>query len=141
MKPSQPHHCPPWICKTQETPVTPSENSPSSSSLSINLFDNPYPLPDPHHHQVQILPDIDWISVLSGDQPPSTFLTDSSLLEEKFLGQVRAFRDRTSKLPDEYFVALVRDMITRDALLTYQTMVNGLDEVKDETGSSPSTWA
>ncbi|CAN6555722.1 unnamed protein product [Malus baccata var. baccata] len=72
---------------------------------------------------------------------PSTFLPDSSLPEEEFLDQVRALRDRTGELPDEYFVALVGDMITEDALPTYQTMVNGLDGVKDETGSSPSAWA
>ena len=50
-------------------------------------------------------------------------------------------RERTDELPDEYFVVLVGDMITEEALPTYQTMINTLDGVKDETGASPSPWA
>ncbi|KAK9944076.1 hypothetical protein M0R45_009660 [Rubus argutus] len=33
------------------------------------------------------------------------------------------------------------DMITEDALPTYQSLINGLDGVTDETSSSPSPWA
>lgn len=44
-------------------------------------------------------------------------------------------------LPDDYFVVLVGDMITEEALPTYQTMINTLDGVKDETGASISPWA
>ncbi|RVW84984.1 Stearoyl-[acyl-carrier-protein] 9-desaturase 6, chloroplastic [Vitis vinifera] len=54
---------------------------------------------------------------------------------------VRELRDRTAELPDEYFVVLVGDMITEDALPTYQTMINTLDGVRDETGASASPWA
>lgn len=50
-------------------------------------------------------------------------------------------RERTASLPDEYFVVLVGDMITEDALPTYQTMINTLDGVRDETGASESAWA
>jgi acyl-[acyl-carrier-protein] desaturase len=38
------------------------------------------------------------------------------------------------------FVCLVRDMITEEALPTYQTMLNTLDGVRDETGASPTAW-
>jgi acyl-[acyl-carrier-protein] desaturase len=44
-------------------------------------------------------------------------------------------------LPDEYFVVLVGDMITEEALPTYQTMINTLDGVRDETGASSDPWA
>jgi acyl-[acyl-carrier-protein] desaturase len=37
---------------------------------------------------------------------PSTFLPDPSLPKEEFFDQVRALRDRTNSLPDEYFVVL-----------------------------------
>jgi acyl-[acyl-carrier-protein] desaturase len=50
-------------------------------------------------------------------------------------------RERTDELPDEYFVVLVGDMITEEALPTYQTMINTLDGVRDETGASSSPWA
>lgn len=55
--------------------------------------------------------------------------------------EVRALRDRMAEIPDEYLVVLVGDMITEDALPTYQTMINTLDGVRDETGASPSSWA
>ncbi|XP_008218541.1 PREDICTED: stearoyl-[acyl-carrier-protein] 9-desaturase, chloroplastic-like [Prunus mume] len=44
-------------------------------------------------------------------------------------------------LPDDYFVVLVGDMITEEALPTYQTMLNTLDGVRDDTGASLTSWA
>ncbi|KAK2453322.1 Plant stearoyl-acyl-carrier-protein desaturase family protein [Trifolium repens] len=72
---------------------------------------------------------------------PQNFLPDPSLKFDEFTDQVKALRDRTKDLPDEYFVVLVGDMVTEDALPTYQSMINGLDGVGDEIGSSPSPWA
>lgn len=72
---------------------------------------------------------------------PQNFVPDSSLPSDEFADQVKALRDRTAELPDEYFVILVGDMITEEALPTYQTMINTLDGVKDETGASISPWA
>ncbi|KAA8538322.1 hypothetical protein F0562_027855 [Nyssa sinensis] len=72
---------------------------------------------------------------------PQDFLPIPSLPSDDFTDQVRALRDRTAELPDDYFVVLVGDMITEDALPTYQTMINTLDGVRDETGASPNPWA
>lgn len=72
---------------------------------------------------------------------PSDFLPDSSRPTDEFEEEVRALRARTAQLPDEYFVVLVGDMITEEALPTYQTMINTLDGVRDETGASSSPWA
>nr|XP_023877078.1 stearoyl-[acyl-carrier-protein] 9-desaturase 6, chloroplastic [Quercus suber]POE80318.1 stearoyl-[acyl-carrier-protein] 9-desaturase 6, chloroplastic [Quercus suber] len=72
---------------------------------------------------------------------PQNFLPDPALPFEEFKDQVRALRDRTAELPDEYFVVLVGDMITEEALPTYQTMINTLDGVRDESGASPDPWA
>ncbi|XP_008798989.1 stearoyl-[acyl-carrier-protein] 9-desaturase 1, chloroplastic [Phoenix dactylifera] len=72
---------------------------------------------------------------------PTDFLPDSSKPSDEFVEEVRALRARTAQLPDDYFVVLVGDMITEEALPTYQTMINTLDGVRDETGASSSPWA
>jgi hypothetical protein len=50
------------------------------------------------------------------------------------LAQVIELRKRTESLPDDYWVVLVGDMITEEALPTYMAMLNTLDGVRDETG-------
>lgn len=72
---------------------------------------------------------------------PQNFLPDSSMPYEEFSDRVRELRQRTAELSDDYFVVLVGDMITEDALPTYQTMINTLDGVRDETGASANPWA
>uniref|UniRef100_M8CK18 Acyl-(Acyl-carrier-protein) desaturase, chloroplastic n=1 Tax=Aegilops tauschii TaxID=37682 RepID=M8CK18_AEGTA len=58
-----------------------------------------------------------------------------------FEHEVRELAARAAALPDEYFVVLVGDMVTEEALPTYQTMINTLDGVRDETGASACPWA
>ena len=70
---------------------------------------------------------------------PADFLPDSS--SPDFLDEVVELRKRTDCLPDDYFVVLVGDMITEEALPTYMAMLNTLDGVRDETGASPTPWA
>ncbi|KAF5180605.1 Stearoyl-[acyl-carrier-protein] 9-desaturase protein [Thalictrum thalictroides] len=70
---------------------------------------------------------------------PQDFLPDST--SEGFNEQLLELRKRSKELPDEYFIVLVGDMITEEALPTYQTMLNTLDGVRDETGASPTSWA
>ncbi|KAL1344383.1 hypothetical protein HN51_018219 [Arachis hypogaea] len=72
---------------------------------------------------------------------PVDFLPDSSLPVEDFNNKVRDLRDRTAELPDDYLVVLVGDMITEEALPTYQTRLNQLHGVADKTGSCTSPWA
>ncbi|CAI0395965.1 unnamed protein product [Linum tenue] len=72
---------------------------------------------------------------------PQDFLPDPTLPAAEFADEVRLLRERTAELPDEYFVVLVGDMVTEDALPTYETMLNRTDGIRDETGSSPSPWA
>lgn len=57
-----------------------------------------------------------------------------------FLDAVHQLRERTKNVPDEYFIVLVGDMITEEALPTYMAMLNTLDGVRDETGASPTAW-
>ncbi|KAK4343671.1 hypothetical protein RND71_036765 [Anisodus tanguticus] len=69
----------------------------------------------------------------------SDFLPDPA--SEGFDEQVKELRERCKEIPDDYFVVLVGDMITEEALPTYQTMLNTLDGVRDETGASLTPWA
>lgn len=69
----------------------------------------------------------------------SDFLPDPA--SEGFEDQVKELRERCKEIPDDYFVVLVGDMITEEALPTYQTMINTLDSVRDETGASLTPWA
>lgn len=70
---------------------------------------------------------------------PQDFLPDPE--SPDFLDQVRELQKRTNEIPDEYFVVLVGDMITEEALPTYMAMLNTLDGVRDETGASQTAWA
>ncbi|XP_006828769.2 stearoyl-[acyl-carrier-protein] 9-desaturase, chloroplastic isoform X1 [Amborella trichopoda] len=70
---------------------------------------------------------------------PQDFLPDPT--SEGFLDEVRELRKRAEEIPDDHFVCLVGEMITEEALPTYQTMLNTLDGVRDETGASPTSWA
>lgn len=107
---------------------------------------NPSLLP----HQAEVFRSLDaWASqgVLPLLKPveaswqPQEFLPDPSLSSDEFADQVRALRDRAAELPDDFFVVLVGDMITEDALPTYQTMINTLEGVRDESGAGSSPWA
>ncbi|KAI7835365.1 hypothetical protein COHA_010727 [Chlorella ohadii] len=69
---------------------------------------------------------------------PQDFLPNPEAPE--FLDAVHELRQRTLEVPDEYFVCLVGDMITEEALPTYMAMLNTLDGVRDETGASPTPW-
>lgn len=70
---------------------------------------------------------------------PSDFLPD--LTKENWKDQVVEFRHRAAALPDEALVVLIGDMITEEALPTYQTWLNRLQGVTDPTGSDGSPWA
>eukprot|EP00249_Psilotum_nudum_P013713 c24469_g2_i1 orf=313-1599(-) len=70
---------------------------------------------------------------------PQQFLPDPS--SEGFLDQIRELRERAAGIPDDYLIVLVGDMITEEALPTYQTMLNTLDGTRDETGASLTSWA
>nr|QKY14961.1 plastid acyl-carrier-protein desaturase/stearoyl-ACp-desaturase (STAD) [Polytomella parva] len=70
---------------------------------------------------------------------PSDLLPDPK--DPYFLDQVRELRKESAKLSPEYFVVLVGDMITEEALPSYLNMINTLDETRDETGASNTPWA
>lgn len=69
---------------------------------------------------------------------PQDFLPEPSTAG--FYDQVREIRLRAKEILDDYFVCLVGDMITEEALPTYQTWINSLDGVRDETGVNLTSW-
>ncbi|XP_021774823.1 stearoyl-[acyl-carrier-protein] 9-desaturase, chloroplastic-like isoform X2 [Chenopodium quinoa] len=70
---------------------------------------------------------------------PQDFLPDPN--SDGFYEQIKEMQGRAKEVPDDYFVVLVGHMITEEALPTYQTMLNTFDGVRDETGTSPTSWA
>ncbi|XP_075660944.1 stearoyl-[acyl-carrier-protein] 9-desaturase, chloroplastic-like isoform X2 [Castanea sativa] len=70
---------------------------------------------------------------------PQDFLPNPT--SDGFIEQVHELRKRTRDIPDEYFVALVGDMITEEALPTYQTRINSTKCFHDETGVDNTPWA
>jgi acyl-[acyl-carrier-protein] desaturase len=70
---------------------------------------------------------------------PSDFLPDLS--KENWLEKLQELRGRASSLPDELLVVLVGDMVTEEALPTYQSWINRLEGVADPTGASGGAWA
>ena len=70
---------------------------------------------------------------------PTDWLPD--LGEMDWQEQLRAFRERAQELPDEVLVVLVGDMVTEEALPSYQTWLNRLRGLGDPTGASDSPWA
>lgn len=70
---------------------------------------------------------------------PQDFLPDPS--SDGFWDEVQMLQRSALELPDDYLVCLVGDMITEEALPTYQSFLNSLDGVRDETGASLTSWA
>ncbi|URE08617.1 hypothetical protein MUK42_35377 [Musa troglodytarum] len=52
-----------------------------------------------------------------------------------------ALRSRAAEIPDAYYVCLVGNMITEEALPTYENVLNTFDGTRDETGASTTAWA
>ena len=86
--------------------------------------------------ETEILP---FLKTVEKSWQPQDFLPEPS--SDSFYDEIREIRARANELPDDYLVCLVGDMITEEALPTYQTMLNTLDGVRDETGASLTSWA
>ena len=55
--------------------------------------------------------------------------------------QWREMKKRAEALPDELIISLVGDMITEEALPSYQTWINRLEGITDQTGTSSDVWS
>ncbi|KAL8107026.1 palmitoyl-[acyl-carrier-protein] 4-desaturase, chloroplastic-like [Apium graveolens] len=70
---------------------------------------------------------------------PNDLLPDP--ISEGFQEQVKELRERAKEIPDEYFVVLVGDMLTEEALPSNMAMLNRPSDIRDETGADPTAWA
>ena len=70
---------------------------------------------------------------------PSDFLPDSS--QSGWTVKVDELRKKAAGLSDEALVVLVGNVVTEEALPSYQTWLNRSDGLKDETGASLNPWA
>ncbi len=70
---------------------------------------------------------------------PSDFMPDIN--SPGWVEELSEFRRRAESLPDDLLVVLVGDMVTEEALPTYQSWLNRLHGVTDTTGASMGSWA
>jgi acyl-[acyl-carrier-protein] desaturase len=70
---------------------------------------------------------------------PVDFLPDLSLSNWK--DRLIEFRDMAKNVPEDLLVVLVGDMVTEEALPSYQTWLNRLEGITDSTGVSQTGWA
>lgn len=70
---------------------------------------------------------------------PTDFLPDMS--QEDALEQIRSLRERAAGIPDEIIVSLIGNMITEEALPSYQTYFNLIDGINTEQSlTSDNAW-
>ena len=70
---------------------------------------------------------------------PQDFLPD--LTKEGWEEEVKEMRKMAATVPDDLLVVLIGDMVTEEALPTYQTLLNTFEGCDDPTGTSDSAWA
>ena len=63
------------------------------------------------------------------------------LTKESWVDDVKEFREMAAGIPDDVMVVLVGDMVTEEALPTYQTLLNTFEGCDDPTGTTDSAWA
>jgi acyl-[acyl-carrier-protein] desaturase len=70
---------------------------------------------------------------------PQDFLPDLS--KEGWEEEVKELRKQSEGLSDEVLVTLIGDLITEEALPTYQTLLNTFEGCDDPTGTTDTPWA
>lgn len=70
---------------------------------------------------------------------PSEYLPN--LAENDWTEALKQFQAEARQIPDDLLVVLIGDMITEEALPSYQTWVNGLAGLKDSNGTGTNPWA
>lgn len=83
----------------------------------------------------------DKILLETGDKAwqPQDYLPD--LTQDGWEDEVKELRKQAGTIPDELLVVLIGDMVTEEALPTYQTLLNTFEGCDDPTGTNESPWA
>jgi acyl-[acyl-carrier-protein] desaturase len=84
---------------------------------------------------------VDNILLETGDNAwqPQDYLPD--LTKEDWKDQIGDMREQAAMIPDELLVVLIGDMVTEEALPTYQTLLNTFEGCDDPTGTANTPWA
>jgi len=84
---------------------------------------------------------VDEILLETGEKAwqPQDFLPDLS--QEGWEDEVKELRKMVAGVPDDVMVVLVGDMVTEEALPTYQTLLNTFEGCDDPTGDTDTAWA
>lgn len=84
---------------------------------------------------------VDDILLETGDKAwqPQDYLPDMS--KEGCMEEVKELREMAAGVPDDVLVVLIGDMVTEEALPTYQTLLNTFEGCDDPTGTSETAWA
>jgi acyl-[acyl-carrier-protein] desaturase len=84
---------------------------------------------------------VDEILLETGEKAwqPQDYLPDLS--QDDWLEQTKELREAAQGVPDDLFVVLVGDMVTEEALPTYQTLLNTFEGCDDPIGTTDSAWA
>lgn len=70
---------------------------------------------------------------------PQDFVPDLS--KEGWEDEVKELRSAAATVPDDLLVVLVGDMVTEEALPTYQTLLNTFEGCDDPEGDTQTAWA
>jgi len=70
---------------------------------------------------------------------PQDFLPD--MAKDGCMEELKDFRGQAATIPDDVLVVLIGDMVTEEALPTYQTLLNTFEGCDDPIGTTPSPWA
>ncbi|KAL7434320.1 hypothetical protein ACHAXM_003991 [Skeletonema potamos] len=84
---------------------------------------------------------VDEILLETGEKAwqPQDYLPD--LAADDWLQQTKDLREAAEGIPDDVWVVLVGDMVTEEALPTYQTLLNTFEGCDDPIGTTDSAWA
>jgi acyl-[acyl-carrier-protein] desaturase len=69
---------------------------------------------------------------------PSDFLPDSR--EENFITKVKELKEAAMELDYDFWIVLIGDMITEEALPTYESWLMNVQGVDQENGNAWSSW-
>jgi len=70
---------------------------------------------------------------------PQDFLPD--MAQEGCMEELKEFREKAATVSDEALVVLIGDMVTEEALPTYQTLLNTFEGCGDPSGTTENAWA
>jgi acyl-[acyl-carrier-protein] desaturase len=68
---------------------------------------------------------------------PTSLLPDPAA--DNFYDELKLLREECKRLPPEFWVVFVGDMVTEEALPSYMSMLNRMDSVKDNSGAQSDT--